>query len=99
MEIIQGMVDLLMKKIGLSFNYEKDKNQNYTIKKSKNSIFFEERQAEIFIQDDIKIGIYGIVHPKVLKNFGIKSPVTLCNIDLQLIMDKILKGELLEGFV
>ena len=99
MEIIQGMVDLLMKKIGLSFNYEKDKNQNYTIKKSNNPIFFEDRQAEIFIQDDIKIGIYGIVHPKVLKNFGIKSPVTLCNINLQLIMDKILKGELLEGFV
>ena len=99
MEIVQGMVDLLMKKIGLSFNNEKDKNQNYTIKKSNNPIFFEDRQAEIFIQDDIKIGIYGIVHPKVLKNFGIKSPVTLCDIDLQLIMDKILKGELLEGFV
>jgi phenylalanyl-tRNA synthetase beta chain len=99
MEIVQGMVDLLMKKIGLSFNNEKDKNQNYTIKKSNNPIFFEDRQAEIFIQDDIKIGIYGIVHHKVLKNFGIKSPVTLCDIDLQLIMDKILKGELLEGFV
>ena len=99
MEIVQGMVDLLMKKIGLSFNNEKDKNQNYTIKKSNNPIFFEDRQAEIFIQDDIKIGIYGIVHPKVLKNFGIKSPVTLCDIDLQLIMDKILKGELLEGFL
>ncbi len=99
MEIIQGMVDLLMKKIGLIYNYEKDNNKKYTIKKSNNPIFFEDRQAEIFIQDDVNIGIYGIIHPKVLKNFGIKNPVTLCEIDLQLIMDLILKGKLLEGFV
>ena len=98
MQIIQGMVDLLMKKIGLVFNHE-DVKQKYTIKKSNNPIFFEDRQAEIFIQDNINIGIYGIVHPKVLKNFGIKNPVTLCEIDLQLIMDLILKDQLLEGFV
>ena len=99
MEIIQGMVDLLMKKIGLIFNYEKDIKKKYTIKKSDNPIFFEDRQAEIYIQDNVNIGIYGIIHPKVLKNFGIKNPVTLCEIDLQLIMDLILKDQLLEGFV
>ena len=98
MQIIQGMIDLLMKKIGLVFNHE-DVKQKYTIKKSNNPIFFEDRQAEIFIQDNINIGIYGIIHPKVLKNFGIKNPVTLCEIDLQLIMDLILKDQLLEGFV
>ena len=98
MEIVQGMVDLLMKKIGLIFNCDKKEN-NYNIKKSKNEIFFEDRQAEIFILDDINVGIYGIIHPKVIKNFGIKNPVTLCEIDLQLIMDLILEGKLLEGFV
>lgn len=41
MEIIQGMVDLLMKKIGLIFNDEKT-DKRYTIKKSNNPIFFEE---------------------------------------------------------
>ncbi len=98
MEIVQGMVDLLMKKIGLIFNCD-NKEKNYTIKKSNNEIFFNDRQAEIFILDDIKVGIYGIMHPKVIKNFGIKNPVTLCEIDLQLIMDLILEGKLLEGFV
>ena len=98
MEIVQGMVDLLMKKIGLCFNSD-NKEKKYCIKKSENKIFFEDRQAEIYILDDIKVGIYGIVHPKVIKNFGIKNPVTLCEIDLQLIMDLILKGKLLEGFV
>ena len=98
MEVIQGMVDLLMKKIGLIFNDEKT-DKRYTIKKSNNPIFFEDRQAEIFIQDNINVGIYGIIHPKVLKNFGIKNPVTLCEIDLQTIMDLILKDQLLEGFV
>ena len=99
MQIIQGMIDLLMKKIGLIYNYQENVNKKYIIKKSYNPLFFEDRQAEIFIQDNIKIGIYGIIHPKVLKNFGIKNPVTLCEIDLQLIMDIILKGDLLEGFV
>ena len=99
MQIIQGMIDLLMKKIGLIYNYQENVNKKYIIKKSYNPLFFEDRQAEIFIQDNIKIGIYGIIHPKVLKNFGIKNPVTLCEIDLQLIMDMILKGDLLEGFV
>jgi phenylalanyl-tRNA synthetase beta chain len=98
MEVVQGMVDLLMKKIGLIFNEEKA-DKRYTIKKSNNPIFFEDRQAEIFIQDNINVGIYGIIHPKVLKNFGIKNPVTLCEIDLQTIMDLILKDQLLEGFV
>ena len=98
MEIVQGMVDLLMKKIGLIFNSD-NKEKNYTIKKSNNEIFFNDRQAEIFILDDFKVGIYGIIHPKVIKNFGIKNPVTLCEIDLQSIMDLILEGKLLEGFV
>ena len=98
MEIVQGMVDLLMKKIGLGFN-SKNVEKKYYIKKSENKIFFEDRQAEIYILNDIKVGIYAIVHPKVIRNFGIKNPVTLCEIDLQLIMDLILEGKLLEGFV
>ena len=99
MQIVQGMVDLLMKKIGLIYNYEENTSKKYIIKKSYNPIFFEDRQAEIIIQGNINVGIYGIIHPKVLKNFGIKNPVTLCEIDLQLIMNMILKGDLLEGFV
>ena len=99
MEIVQGMVDLLMKKIGLVFMEKNDVKKRYVMKPSNDPAFFEDRQAEIYILNDIKVGIYGIIHPKVLKNFNIKNPVTLCQIDLQTIMDLILKGELLEGFV
>ena len=98
LEIIQGMVDKLMKKIDLNFN-DTNVKKTYCIKPSNNKIFFEDRQAEIFILDGKKIGIYGIVHPKVLKNFGIKTPVSLCEIEIQDIMDLIIKGDLLEGFV
>ena len=97
LEIIQGMVDKLMKKIDLNFN-DKNTKKTYCIKPSNNKIFFEDRQAEIFILDGKKVGIYRIVHPKVLKNFGIKTPVSLCEIDIQDIMDLIIKGDLLEGF-
>jgi phenylalanyl-tRNA synthetase beta chain len=97
-EILQGMLDKLMIKIGLKFNNENDVMKSYTIKPSCDKIFFEDRQAEIYIQNGIKIGIFGIVNPVVLKNFGIKNPVSICEIDLQLVFDMIMKGDLLEGF-
>jgi phenylalanyl-tRNA synthetase beta subunit len=92
------MLDKLMIKIGLKFNNENDIMKSYTIKPSCDKIFFEDRQAEIYIQNGIKIGIFGIVNPVVLKNFGIKNPVSICEIDLQLVFDMIMKGDLLEGF-
>ena len=97
-EIIQGTVDKLMSKIDLSFNNEKNVKSSYSIKPSNDPRFFEDRQAEIYIFEGKKIGIFGVVHPKILKNFGIKNPVTLCEIDIQMIFDLILSGELLEGF-
>ena len=97
-EIIQGTVDKLMSKIDLSFNNEKNVKRSYSIKPSNDPRFFEDRQAEIYIFEGKKIGIFGVVHPKILKNFGIKNPVTLCEIDIQMIFDLILSGELLEGF-
>ena len=51
MEIVQGMVDLLMKKIGLVFQEKDDVKKRYTIKPSNDPAFFEDRQAEIIIQD------------------------------------------------
>ena len=97
-EILQGMLDKLMIKIGLKFNNDNDVMKSYTIKPSCDKIFFEDRQAEIYIQNGIKIGIFGIVNPIVLKNFGIKNPVSICEIYLQLLFDMIMKGDLLEGF-
>ena len=76
-----------------------DIKKGYIIKPSNDPLFFEDRQAEIYFQNDIKIGIYEIIHPNVLKNFNIKKQATLYKIDLHIIMDLILKGELLEGFV
>jgi phenylalanyl-tRNA synthetase beta chain len=97
-EIIQGTVDKLMSKIDLSFNNEKNVKRSYSIKPSNDPRFFEDRQAEIYIFEGKKIGIFGVVHPKILKNFSIKNPVTLCEIDIQMIFDLILSDELLEGF-
>jgi phenylalanyl-tRNA synthetase beta chain len=96
-EVLQGMVDKLMKKIGLEFN-SKDKTKSYTIKKSEYSMFFDDRQADLFIFNDIKIGAFGVVHPKIIKNFGIKNPVSICEIDIQTVFDHILDGSLIGGF-
>lgn len=96
LEILQGMIDKLMKKLGLEFN-SKDNKKAYTIAPSTDPKFFADRQAHIFIQGK-QLGIYGIVHPQILKNFNIKSPVSLCDIDIQSVFDMILDGLLLKGF-
>lgn len=96
-EILQGMVDKLMKKIGLEFNVA-DKTKTYTIKRSEYPQYFEDRQADLLILDGINIGSFGIVHPKILKNFGIKNPVSICEIDIQKVFDLIINGTLIGGF-
>ena len=54
MEIVQGMVDLLMKKNDLIFQEKKDVKKSYIIKDYQDKVFFEDRQEEIYIQDNIK---------------------------------------------
>ncbi len=47
LEILQGMVDQLMLKLGLTYN---DKENGYYIEPSADGLFFEDRQANIIIR-------------------------------------------------
>jgi phenylalanyl-tRNA synthetase beta chain len=87
------MVDHLMQKLGLEYN---NKAEGYYIQPSQEPIFFEDRQAHLFIRG-VKVGVFGIAHPKVVKSFMIKTPVSLAEIDIEHIFDLIIKGELLKG--
>ena len=50
--------------------------------------FIEGRVAEILI-DNIVIGFIGEIHPKIMKNWKLKMPVALFEIDLEMVFDKI----------
>ncbi|MBI2057342.1 hypothetical protein HYT91_03750, partial [Candidatus Pacearchaeota archaeon] len=51
--------------------------------------FIEGRVAEIFLGDE-KIGYLGEIHPKILKNWKIKMPVALFEIELERVFEKLI---------
>lgn len=53
--------------------------KNYEIIEEKNNSFIDGRCAAIYINDN-KFGIFGELHPQVLKNFNINEPVIACEL-------------------
>jgi len=78
LENIHGLFDILMKK--LDFKWKED----YSLNPSDNPTFFPKRQVEIVVKGH-KVGIFGIVHPEVLSNFGISFPVSALEVDIQIL--------------
>lgn len=60
----------------------------YSIKESKNSTFLPLRQSEIFYKGE-HIGIFGIVHPDVLKNHEWPYPTSMMEINIEKLIKKI----------
>lgn len=68
-ETVQGVLDLLMTKIGAKFG------KDYALRESEDPIFFPKRGAEILLSGK-SIGTLGVLHPEVLEKFNLKYPVT-----------------------
>jgi len=69
-EDISSAVDALLGMLGVK----------YELRPSKNKSFIEGRQAEIIVGKKA-VGITGEVHPQVLQNWGIDTPVVAFEID------------------
>jgi len=50
--------------------------------------FIEGRVAQLEINEKI-IGYFGEVHPRILKNWKIKMPVVLCELDLAEVFERV----------
>jgi len=68
-ETVQGVLDLLMTKIGAKFG------KDYALRESTDQLFFPKRGAEIVLSGK-PIGSIGVIHPEVLEKFNLKYPVT-----------------------
>jgi phenylalanyl-tRNA synthetase beta chain len=68
-EIVQGVLDLLMTKIGAKFGTD------YYLQESGDPLYFPKRGANIVLNKKT-IGSIGVVHPEVLEKYEIKYPVT-----------------------
>ena len=51
--------------------------------------FIEGRAAEIYL-DETKIGEIGEIHPRILKNWKLKMPVVLMEMNLEPLFNKII---------
>lgn len=63
-------------------------NINLSTKATKNKLFVDGRAANIVIKEDVKIGIVGEIHPQVLENFSLRTPISLFDINLEELLKK-----------
>eukprot|EP00668_Euglena_longa_P048415 GGOE01065483.1.p1 GENE.GGOE01065483.1~~GGOE01065483.1.p1 ORF type:complete len:603 (+),score=167.74 GGOE01065483.1:166-1809(+) len=81
LETIHGLTDHIMQMLECPPKCTANP-EGYHIRPSEDSTFFTGRQAEVY-RGDVKIGIFGIVHPLVLKAFGITMPLSAVELNLQ----------------
>lgn len=68
-EVVQGILDLLMTKIGAQFS------KDYYLRESDDPMYFPKRGANVFLKG-VNIGSIGVMHPEVLEKHDLKFPVT-----------------------
>lgn len=61
-------------------------DHEYKVEESSDPRFIPGRQASIIVNGK-SIGVFGEIHPKVLENWGITTPCTACEIDLESAME------------
>lgn len=75
-EVVQGVLDLLMTKIGAKFS------KDYHLSESQDPMYFPKRGANIFLKG-VNIGSIGVLHPEVLEKYDLKYPVTCFEVRLE----------------
>jgi phenylalanyl-tRNA synthetase beta chain len=78
LEVIHGLLDIVLSKLSYKFSTD------YFLRPSSHPTFLPGRQAEIVLKGQV-IGHLGIVHPEVLDNFDLKIPVSLFEVDVEVL--------------
>ncbi|KAG4300834.1 hypothetical protein PCANB_002894 [Pneumocystis canis] len=86
-EIIHGLLDRIMNMLSTNKVTPESKDPGYWIQSTEDSIFLKGRCAKIFLRlknmSEIDIGIFGIVHPNVLKAFEIPFVGSILELDIE----------------
>jgi len=77
---LKQSIEYLFRMMNLDAKFEESENPP--------SWFIEGRSAEIMLNNK-KIGFIGEIHPKILKNWKLKMPIALVEIDLREIFEKL----------
>ncbi|CAL6439220.1 unnamed protein product [Bathycoccus prasinos] len=89
LESIHGVLDRVMQVTGAAGSFEPGPgNAGYELIQTRNEpTFFPGRQATI-VRDGKEIGVFGIVHPDVLKEFDIVNPVSVLELELEPLLER-----------
>ncbi|SCO67146.1 phenylalanine--tRNA ligase beta subunit, putative [Plasmodium vivax] len=98
LEEAHGMLETVLKEFQLFSDYkiEEKSKENVAIRSDvfyklvpkEDPSFLNERVVDIVLcPHNLKFGIMGIIHPKVLENFSIDIPVSVIEINIETIMD------------
>ncbi|EKE41007.1 phenylalanine--tRNA ligase, beta subunit protein [Entamoeba nuttalli P19] len=75
MEEIHGLLDKIMFCYGVGYKKARKENgPHYDIVPGNDPAYMEGRRADIMI-NGVKYGMFGVLHPEVLKNFEVDNPV------------------------
>lgn len=84
-EVVQGILDRVMQVAGAA-TFD-GKQPGYEVVESNEPTYFPGRQAYV-TRDGAKIGVMGIVHPDVCANFGITTPTSVLELEIENLMPK-----------
>ena len=84
-EVVQGILDRVMQVAGAA-TFD-GKQPGYEVVESNEPTYFPGRQAYV-MRDGAKIGVMGIVHPDVCANFGITTPTSVLELEIENLMPK-----------
>lgn len=86
-EDIQGLFDYIMKQLGVARFRKSDpqeqRDTGYYITESSDPAFFGALGAADVYCYGKRIGVYGVVHPEVLQNYGLKLPCGALELDIE----------------
>eukprot|EP01090_Pellita_catalonica_P018220 TRINITY_DN579_c0_g1_i1.p1 TRINITY_DN579_c0_g1~~TRINITY_DN579_c0_g1_i1.p1 ORF type:complete len:642 (-),score=122.35 TRINITY_DN579_c0_g1_i1:35-1729(-) len=73
-ELLHGLLDRVMLLLG--------QEKNYYIKETDNPTYFAGRCAEVYLGKE-QIGVFGILHPEVIKNFELALPAAALELNIE----------------
>eukprot|EP00056_Hartaetosiga_gracilis_P014249 m.240089 g.240089 ORF g.240089 m.240089 type:complete len:598 (-) comp14492_c0_seq1:156-1949(-) len=82
---VQGLLDLVMKKLDVPFSKKgiQEGEHAYTLLPSQDPAFFGQLGAADIIYGGRRVGVIGVVHPEVHKNYGLSTIVTAMEITIE----------------
>ncbi|CAI5726480.1 unnamed protein product [Hyaloperonospora brassicae] len=88
-EVIHGLVDRIMQLMGIPSALEMPvgTKEYYTITPADERTYFPGRCAYVMVQkqdaEPLRLGVFGVLHPVVLKNYDLLNPTSVVEMDLE----------------